>query len=74
MRSSLTSRFHRKTYKVKYYHDINPDTQQWEVIELPSNNVIKTYNFEEDASDLSAHLNETKPFGNHGFPNFLSHK
>tara|TARA_B100000963_G_C22593413_1_gene656639 strand:- start:1432 stop:1611 length:180 start_codon:yes stop_codon:yes gene_type:complete len=59
---------------VKYYHDINPDTQKWEVIELPSNNVIKTYNFEEDAADLSTQLNETKPFGNHGFPNFLSHK
>ena len=58
MRSSLTSRFPRKTYNVKYYHDINPDTQKWEVIELPSNNVIKTYNFEEDASELAEKVEE----------------
>jgi len=59
---------------VKYYYDINPDTQKWEVIELPSNNVIRTYNFKEDASDLSSELNAIKPFGDFGFPNFLSHK
>tara|TARA_B100001063_G_C16608342_1_gene474439 strand:- start:109 stop:288 length:180 start_codon:yes stop_codon:yes gene_type:complete len=59
---------------VKYYYDINPDTQKWEVVELPSNNVIRTYNFKEDASDLSSELNAIKPFGDFGFPNFLSHK
>tara|TARA_B100000927_G_scaffold280681_1_gene265483 strand:- start:389 stop:568 length:180 start_codon:yes stop_codon:yes gene_type:complete len=59
---------------VKYYYDINPDTQKWEVIELPSNNVIRTYNFKEDASELSSELNAIKPFGDFGFPNFLSHK
>lgn len=59
---------------MKYYYDINPDTQKWEVVELPSNNVIRTYNFKEDASDLSSELNAIKPFGDFGFPNFLSHK
>ncbi len=73
MRSSPTSRY-SKAYKVKYYYDINPDTQKWEVVELPSNNVIRTYNFKEDASDLSSELNAIKPFGDFGFPNFLSHK
>ena len=74
MRNSPISRFPRRAYKVKYYYDINPDTQKWEVIELPSNNVIKTYNFKEDASELSSELNAIKPFGDFGFPNFLSHK
>ena len=74
MRNSQTSRFPRRSYKVKYYHDINPDTQKWEVIELPSNNVITTYDFEEDASEVSHKLNTSKPFGDYGFPNFLSHK
>ena len=73
MRNSLTSRF-KKTYKVKYYHDINIETKKWEVIELPSRSVINAFDFEEDASDLSSQLNTTKPFGDHGFPNFLSHK
>ena len=82
MRNSPISRFPRRAYKVKYYYDINPDTQKWEVIELPSNNVIelpsnnviRTYNFKEDASELSSELNAIKPFGDFGFPNFLSHK
>ena len=47
MTNSLTSRF-RKTYKVKYYHDINIETKKWEVIELPSRSVIKTFDFEDD--------------------------
>ena len=49
MRNSLTSRF-KKTYKVKYYYDINVDTKKWEVIELPSNSVIQVYDFKEDGS------------------------
>ena len=46
----MTSRF-RKTYKVQYYHDVNIDTKKWEVIELPTNHVIKTFDFEEDADE-----------------------
>ena len=73
MRNSLTSRF-RKTYKVKYYYDINVDTKKWEVIELPSNSVIQVYDFKEDAEKTSNLLNENKPFGDKGYPNFLKHK
>ena len=73
MRNSLTSRF-KKTYKVKYYYDINVDTKKWEVIELPSNSVIKVYEFKEDAEKTSNLLNENKPFGDKGYPNFLKHK
>ena len=62
MRNSLTSRF-KKTYKVKYYYDINVDTKKWEVIELPSNSVIQVYDFKEDAEKTSNLLNENKPFG-----------
>ena len=73
MRNSLTSRF-RKTYKVKYYHDINIETKKWEVIELPSRSVIKTFDFEDDAQNTSFELNHNKPFGDYGFPKFLTHK
>tara|TARA_Y100000022_G_scaffold47700_1_gene40270 strand:- start:356 stop:577 length:222 start_codon:yes stop_codon:yes gene_type:complete len=73
MRNSLTSRF-RKTYKVKYYHDINIETKKWEVIELPSRSVIKTFDFEDDAQNTSFELNHNKPFGDYGFPKFLTYK
>ena len=73
MRNSLTSRF-KKTYKVKYYYDINVDTKKLEVIELPSNSVIQVYDFKEDAEKTSNLLNENKPFGDKGYPNFLKHK
>ena len=73
MRNSLTSRF-KKTYKVKYYYDINVDTKKWEVIELPSNSVIQVYDFKEDAEKTSNLLNENKPFGDKGYPKFLTYK
>ena len=60
--------------KVKYYHDINVETKKWEVIELPTSNVIITYDFEEDAKETAIELNNIKPFGDRGFPNFLTHK
>ena len=60
--------------KVKYYHDINVETKKWEVIELPSRKIIKVYNFEEDAERQTVVLNTNKPFGDHGVPNFLTHK
>ena len=73
MRNSLTSRC-KKTYKVKYYHDINIETKKWEVIELPSRAVINAFDFEEDAENVSIALNHNKPFGEHGFPKFLTYK
>ena len=69
MRNSQTSKS-----KIKYYHDINVETKKWEVIELPTNNVIITYDFEEDAKETAIELNNIKPFGDRGFPNFLTHK
>ena len=73
MRSSTTSRY-RRPIKVKYYCDINPETEEWEVVELPSNLLIKTFSYSEEAYELTQHLNSNKPFGDYGFPNFLSHK
>ena len=66
--------FRTSKSRVKYYHDINVETKKWEVIELPTNNVITTYDFEEDAEETATRLNEHKPFGDGGFPNFLTHK
>tara|TARA_R100000234_G_scaffold109200_1_gene80989 strand:- start:210 stop:419 length:210 start_codon:yes stop_codon:yes gene_type:complete len=66
--------FRTSKSRVKYYHDINVETKKWEVIELPTNNVIITYDFEEDAKETAIELNKNKPFGDRGFPNFLTHK
>ena len=66
--------FRTSKSRVKYYHDINVETKKWEVIELPTNNVIITYDFEEDAKETTTELNKNKPFGDRGFPNFLTHK
>ena len=71
MRNSLTSRY-KKRQDIKYYSDVNVETKRWEVIELPSNHVIKTYTFEEDASSLARKLNKNKPFGEYPLPNFLT--
>ena len=59
---------------MKYYHDINIETKKWEVIELPSRSVIKTFDFEDDAQNVSFELNKNKPFGDCGFPKFLTYK
>lgn len=69
MRNFRTSRS-----KVKYYHDINVNTKKWEVIELPSRRIITIHTFEEDAEKHTVFLNKNKPFGDFGFPNFLTHK
>jgi len=61
-------------YKVKYYHDINVESKKWEVIELPSRRIVCKHHFEEDAEKVSNVLNTNKPFGDYGFPNFLTHK
>lgn len=70
MKNSLTSRY-KKRQDIKYYSDVNIETKRWEVIELPSNHVIKTYTFEEDASSLVRTLNKNKPFGDNQIPRFL---
>ena len=73
MKNSLTSRS-----KVKYYHDVNIETKEWEVIELPSRNIseriIRSCKFQEDAEHYTNILNKNKPFGDLGFPNFLTYK
>ena len=69
MRNFRTSRS-----KVKSYHDINVETKKWEVIELPTRKIIKVYNFEDDAEQQAYVLNTNKPFGDFGFPSFLTHK
>ena len=69
MKNSLTSRS-----KVKYYHDVNIETKEWEVIELPSRNIIMSYKFEEDAQNVCNSLNDKRPFGDYGFPKFLTYK
>jgi len=73
MKNSLTSRYKKKE-KVKYYTDINLENKKWEVIELPSQKVVQRFLFEEDANRTCHNLNKHKPFGDHGFPSFLTHK
>ena len=40
MRNSLTSRY-KKKQDIKYYHDVNLETKLWEVIELPTQMLLK---------------------------------
>ena len=70
MKNSLTSRY-RKKENIKYYHDINLETKRWEVIELPSHHVIKTFMFEDDAMYMVKRMNKNKPFGDYPIPKFL---
>ena len=56
---------------IKYYHDINLQTKRWEVIELPSHHVIKTFMFEDDAMYMVKRMNKNKPFGDYPVPKFL---
>ena len=69
MRNFRTSRSN-----IKYHYDINVESKKWEVIELPSKKIIREYDFEDDAQNISNVLNTKKPFGDYGFPNFLTHK
>ena len=71
MRNSLTSRYKKKE-QVKYFTDVNLETKLWEVIELPTRNVVRACEFEEDATKVCNHLNKHKPFGEHPLPNFLT--
>ena len=71
MRNSLTSRY-KKKQDIKYYTDVNLETKLWEVIELPTRNVVQAYEFEEDATKVCNQLNKHKPFGEHPLPNFLT--
>ena len=71
MRNSLTSRYKKKE-QIKYFTDINLETKLWEVVELPSQRIVKACEFEEDASRVCHHLNTNKPFGEFPLPAFLT--
>ena len=71
MRNSLTSRY-KKKQDIKYYTDVNLETKLWEVIELPTQRVVQSCEFEEDATRVCHHLNKHKPFGEYPLPNFLT--
>ena len=69
MRNFRTSRSN-----LKYHYDINVESKKWEVIELPTRKIIREYDFEDDAKVVAKWMTEHKPFGDHGFPSFLTHK
>tara|TARA_S200000501_G_scaffold343548_1_gene354596 strand:+ start:1004 stop:1234 length:231 start_codon:yes stop_codon:yes gene_type:complete len=71
MTNSQTSRYRKK--KVSYYSDITWKNKEaiYEVIELPTNDVVRTFKFQEDAEEMAKDLNKIKPFGSDPLPNFL---
>lgn len=71
MKSSQTSRYKKK--KVSYYSDVTWKNKEaiYEVVELPTNDIVRTFKFQEDAEEMVNNLNKIKPFGNETLPSFL---
>jgi hypothetical protein len=71
MKSFPTSRYKRK--KVQYYTDIIWQNKKavYKVVELPSNDIVAVYEFQEDAEEMAENLNENKPFGDEELPRFF---
>ena len=65
MRNSQTSRYK----KVDYF--IQQNGTGWEVIEFPTNDVIKTLYSKREAERLATSIKTIKPFGNDIIPNYL---
>ena len=64
MRNLKTSK-----YKVTYF--VNQNGRRWEVVEFPTNDVVRSFRRKVDAEMLSEHLVTNKPFGDTPLPKFL---
>jgi len=60
-----------KTSKYKITYFVNQNNQKWEVVEFPTNEVVRTYRRKVDAEMFSEHLISNKPFGEFPLPKFL---
>jgi hypothetical protein len=58
-----------KYKKIDYF--VNQNGKKWEVVEFPTNDVVRTFKSKSDAELLSKHIRNNKPFGTRPIPNFL---
>lgn len=66
MRNSRISKYKKVTYFV------NKNNNRWEVVEFPTNDIVRTFKNKRDAQLLSEQLMRVKPFGeNIPLPKFM---
>mgnify|MGYP003143028095 FL=1 len=66
MRNLRTSKYNKK---VSYF--VTKDDNQWQVVEFPSNDIVRTFAKKHDAELLSEQINRVKPFGDDKLPPFM---
>ena len=65
MRNSRTSK-----YK-KIYYFVQQNGRKWEVVEFPTNDIVRIFRKKKDAELFSEQLTKNKPFGNVPLPKFM---
>ena len=58
-----------KYKKVKYF--VQQNGIWWEVVEFPSNDIVRSFSNKMDAELLSEQINRVKPFGEDRLPPFI---
>lgn len=66
MRNSRTSKYNKK---VSYF--VQKNGMWWDVVEFPSNDIVRTFTTQSDAESLSEQINRVKPFGEDKLPPFM---
>ena len=62
--------FRTSKYK-KIYYFVQQNGGKWDVVEFPTNDIVRTFAKKKDAELFSEQLTHTKPFGNAPLPNFM---
>jgi len=65
MRNLRTSKYK----KPKYF--VNKNGIWWEVVEFPTNDIVRSFSRKIDADMFSEQLTKNPPFGERGIPKFL---
>ena len=66
MRNSRTSKYNKK---VSYF--VQSNGMWWDVVEFPSNDIVRTFKTKDEAEQLSEQINHVKPFGEDKLPPFM---
>jgi hypothetical protein len=66
MRNLRISKYNKK---VDYF--VNQNGNEWQVVEFPSNEIVRTFNNKRDAEMLSEQIKRVKPFGDDKLPPFM---
>lgn len=58
-----------KYKKIDYF--VQQNGRKWEVIEFPTNDIVRTFAKKRDAELFSEQIRKNKPFGNAPLPRFM---